>query len=267
MNIGETTCKGIMNKSGIQGVEYAINPYIGCGHGCVYCYARFMTRWYHRGEKWGTFVDVKKNAVECLRREAPRKPHGIVLLSSVTDPYQPVEKTFKATRMILEALLDYRFPVEILTKSSLVTRDIDVIGELSEAEVGLTVTCIDESVRRVFEPGASPVQERLSALEAFNDIGVPTYAFLGPLLPYLVDEQLEELLNGVADKVSRVIVDRLNIKAGNWGPIKLALEDNYPDMTEKIKVASRDDSPYYDELGRKARLLLDKRAISADILF
>ena len=118
MKIGETTCRGIMNRSGIEGVDYAINPYIGCGHGCVYCYARFMTRWYHQGEKWGSFVDVKKNAAECLRREAP----------SVPDPYPPVECMYKATRGLLEILKDHPFPVEILTKSSLVQRDLDVIS-------------------------------------------------------------------------------------------------------------------------------------------
>ncbi len=267
MKIGETTCRGIMNRSGIEGVTYAVNPYIGCGHGCVYCYARFMTRWYHKGERWGSFVDVKKNAAECLRREAPRKPVGTVLFSSVTDPYQPVERKFKTTRSLLEILRDYAFPVEVLTKSSLVQRDLDILGEIDQAEVGLTITSMSDDVRRAFEPHASPVGDRLEALRLFSDAGIPTYAFLGPLLPYLSEESVEALVDGLADKVSRVIVDRLNIKAGNWRSIEAALLDNYPELLGRFREASRDESPYYDGLRGRMRLLLAKREIPSDIIF
>ncbi|MCW4050657.1 MAG: radical SAM protein [Candidatus Bathyarchaeota archaeon] len=267
MKIGETTCKSILNKSGISGVEYAINPYVGCGHACVYCYAKFMTRWYHKGEKWGSFVDVKKNAVECLKKEVTKKRPGIVLLSSVTDPYQPAEKKYGVTRKILECLMNTGFPVEILTKSSLILRDMDIIDELPEVEVGLTITCMEDKIRRVFEPGASTVQDRLDALKTFNDAGIQTYAFLGPLLPYVSEDGLEELMNTLADRVNRVIVDRLNIKAGNWKPIQIALEKNFPELIPEFKEASRDDSEYYDEVRRKMRVGFDKRAIPADIVF
>jgi DNA repair photolyase len=267
MNLGETTCKNILNKSGIQGVEYAINPYIGCTHGCVYCYARFMTRWYHQGEEWGSFVDVKKNAVECLRKEISIKTPGTILLSSVTDPYQPAERATEITRNILKVLSDEIFPVNILTKSSLVNRDIDVISDMFEVEVGFTITSFDDKVRRVFEPNASPVEERIQALGSFSQIGISTYAFLGPLLPYLSDEKLELLLNSLADKVNRVIVDRLNIKAGNWSKIKRTLTDNYPDLLPRFKRASSENSEYYDELRYSVGKMLDKRAIEADILF
>ena len=107
VKIGETSCKSIINKSGIEGVDYAVNPYIGCAHACSYCYARFMTRWYHKNEKWGTFVDVKKNALECMKKEAPRKKPGVILFSSVTDAFQPVEKKTKLTRRLLEILTEY----------------------------------------------------------------------------------------------------------------------------------------------------------------
>ena len=219
MKIGETTCKSIINKSSIDGVDYAVNPYLGCAHACSYCYARFMTRWYHRGEKWGTFVDVKKNALKCMNKEAPRKKPGIILFSSVTDAYQPAEKKTKLTRNLLKVLTEYDFPVEILTKSSLVKRDLDLLGKFTQSEVGMTIISMDDKVRKAFEPGASNIQDRLKALELFCDAGIPTYAFLGPLLPYISDEELESLLNNIADKVSRVIIDRLNIKAGNWKTI------------------------------------------------
>ncbi len=267
MKIGTTTCKGIINKSGIEGVDYAINPYIGCAHGCTYCYAKFMTRWYHKGEKWGSFVDVKMNAADCLAKEVDKKRKGVILFSSVTDAYQPVEKKYRITRSLLEILVDHDFPVEILTKSSLVSRDIDVLGKIIEAEVGLTVTSNDEKVRQAFEPGASSIAERLEALKLFSDAGIPTYAFLGPLLPFLSEADLEKLLNTLADRVGRVLVDRLNIKAGNWKNIDATVISHYPEIREDFKAASMDPSEYYSELRSKVRRMLDERAIPHDILF
>jgi DNA repair photolyase len=267
VNVGEATCKSILNKSGIEGVEYAINPYIGCTHGCVYCYARFMTRWYHPGEKWGTFVDIKKNAIECLNKDIKSKKPGKILLSSVTDPYQPVEKEKEITRNILKILKDHTFPVNILTKSDLVIRDLDIISNMFDVEVGLTITCYYDETRKIFEPRASPINARIEALQNFSDVGISTYAFLGPLLPYLSEERLDLLLNNLADKVGRVIVDRLNIKAGNWKTIKLALKDNYPNLLDLFQEACGVESKYYSMLGYILRRELDKRAIEYDMLF
>lgn len=267
MKIGETTCKGIINSSGIEGVDYSINPYIGCAHGCTYCYAKFMTRWYHKGEKWGSFVDAKMNAAECLAKEVNKKRRGVILFSSVTDAYQPVEKKYKITRSLLEILVDHDFPVEILTKSSLVSRDIDLLGEIIEAEVGLTVISNDEKVRQSFESGASSTEERLETLKLFSDAGIPTYVFLGPLLPFLSETNLELLLNTLADRVGRVIVDRLNIKAGNWKNIEASVISHYPDIRDEFKAATKDPSEYYSSLRTKVRRMLDERAIPYDILF
>jgi len=284
VKIGETTCKSIINSSGIEGVDYAVNPYIGCAHACTYCYAKFMTRWYHKGEKWGTFVDVKKNARECLLKEVEKRRRGVILFSSVTDAYQPAEKKYGLTRS-LEVLVDHDFPVEVLTKSSLVTRDMDILSRFDEVEVGLTVTAFDERVRRAFEPGASPIEERLDALKLFSDAGIPTYAFLGPLLPFVSEEgfedllnrlaesvgrvlvDFEDLLNRLAESVGRVLVDRLNIKAGNWRNIEATLEKHYSETLGVFKEASREPSAYYDSLRGKVRQMLDERAIPHDILF
>ncbi len=267
MKIGETTCKSIINSSGIEGVDYAVNPYIGCTHACTYCYAKFMTRWYHKGEKWGTFVDVKKNAKEVLVKDVEKRRKGVILFSSVTDAYQPVEKKYEITKSLLEVLVDHDFPVEVLTKSSLVKRDLDLLGKFDEVEVGLTLTAFDENIRRAFEPGTSPIEERLDALKRFSDAGIPTYAFLGPLLPFVSEPRFEDLLNRLAESVSRVIVDRLNIKAGNWVNIEVTLEKYYPEMLGEFRVASKESSAYYDSLRGKVMRMLDERAIPHDILF
>ena len=157
--------------------------------------------------------------------------------------------------------------MEILTKNSLVQRDLDVISEIDEVEVGLTITSWNDDARKVFEPGASSTQKRIEALMLFRDAGIPTYAFLGPLLPYISEEDIESLIDELAGTVNRVLVDRLNIKAGNWQSIQTALEDSYPELTDKFKEASREESPYYDELRGKMRLMLEKRKIPFDIVF
>lgn len=226
-----------------------------------------MTRWYHKGEQWGSFVDAKMNAVECLTKEVKKRKKGVILFSSVTDAYQPVEKKYRITRSLLEELSDHDFPIEILTKSSLVKRDIDIISKIDESEIGLTITAYNESVRQAFEPSASPISERLDALKMYCDAGIPTYAFLGPLLPFLSEENMERLLNKLADRVSRVIVDRLNIKVGNWKNIEKTVKSQYPDKQVEFKEASKEPSIYYERLRGKVRRMLDERAIPHDILF
>ncbi len=138
---------------------------------------------------------------------------------------------------------------------------------LDDAEVGLTITSLDDSVRRAFEPGASPIQARLETLKRFSDEGIRTYAFLGPMLPYLSDEHLEELLNILADRVNRLIVDRLNIKCGNMPDIRGALEAHYPDLEPMFEAALTPDSNYYKELGSKVSKMCRDRSIPVDIIF
>jgi DNA repair photolyase len=267
VRVGERRCKTIMGRSGIGSVDYAINPYLGCQHGCVYCYARFMSRMGHIGEPWGSFVDIKVNALERLRIEAPRKRRGVVLLSSVTDPYQPLERRFQLTRGALGILLEHQFPISILTKSDLVLRDLRLLGEFDACEVGFTITALDDDVRKAFEPSASPVESRLSAIKELSGAGIPTYTFLGPVLPYLSEEGLEPLLDELAGSVTHVLVDRLNIKCGNLTTIRSALSTHYPDMQPVFESALGPESRYYDMFKRKVEELCRVRGIPCDVVY
>jgi DNA repair photolyase len=249
VRVGKIECKTLMGRSGIEDVDYAINPYLGCQHACVYCYARFMGRRGHLREPWGSFVDVKTNALKRLAEELPKKKPGVVLLSSVTDPYQPLERSWQLTRGALKQLLDYDFPLNVQTKSTLVLRDLDLLQGFSDCEVGFTVTTLDDKVRRIFEPEASPIAERLEALRTINESGIRTFAFLGPMLPYLSEVNLEELLGELASAgVDRILVDRLNIKAGNWPPIRREVEQNFPDILSFFASALPEGSKYYENL-------------------
>ena len=267
LRLGEITCKTLMGQSGIGNVDYAINPYLGCAHACVYCYARFMRRMGHKGERWGGFVDAKVNALERLRAEAPKRRMGKVLLSSVTDPYQPLERRYELTRGSLELLLERQFPVSILTKSDLVLRDLDIIRKFDTIEVGFTLTAYHDAARRAFEPGASPVERRLAALRELSAEGIPTWAFIGPVLPYITEDGLEPLLDELAGCVNRVLIDRLNVKSGNMPDIRGALSEHYPDLQPLFEAALKGDSVYYDGFRRKVSDMCRRRSIPFEVLY
>jgi len=206
VKVTEVVAKSILNKCKIY--DYCVNAYTGCQVGCRYCYARlFMPRYSGHSEPWGTFVDVKVNAVDVLARQAARtRKKGIVWVSSVCDAYQPLEEKYRLTRGCLEVLAANGFPVSVQSKSALLGRDLDVFKRFADVEAGFTVTTDDERIARLFEPGASSVAERLSALAALKSNGIRTFAFVGPMLPG-DPESLAAALQGKAD---RILIDRMN---------------------------------------------------------
>lgn len=203
MKIKEITAKGILSKS--QVYEYTINPYVGCAHACVYCYAKFMKRFTGHTEPWGDFVDVKINAPELLLKEIKKKKPGRVWISGVCDAYQPLEKKYELTRKCISILADNNWPFTIQTKSHLVLRDIDILKSAADAEVGFSVTTADDKVRKIFEPGASPIKKRIEALAELHSAGIRTFAMIAPLLP-----GAEGLVSELKGKVDSVLIDRLN---------------------------------------------------------
>jgi len=205
LKVTEIKAKGILNKSRI--FDYCINPYTGCQINCRYCYARlFMGRYSGHREQWGEFVDVKINAPEVLRRQLDKAKKGTVWISSVCDPYQPLEAKYELTRRCLKELARKQFPVNIQTKSKLVLRDLDLLQEFEEIEVGFTITTDDERVARLFEPRAAKVKERLRALEKIHSRDIKTFAFVGPLLP----GNPESLIEHLEGKVDRILIDKMN---------------------------------------------------------
>lgn len=205
LNVRDVEAKSILNKSKI--FDYCVNPYTGCQVGCAYCYASlFIPRYSGHSESWGTFVDVKTNAPELLRRQLKRAKRGTVWLSSVCDPYQPLEAKQRLTRRCLEALVESGFPVNIQSKSVLLMRDADLLARVEDLEVGFTIATDDERTARLCEPFASTPAERAKALRALREKGVWTFAFVGPLLP-LNPAKLTALLDGAVDKI---FIDRMN---------------------------------------------------------
>ena len=173
--IKEIIVKTALSPSKLPGLDYALNPYRGCEHACIYCYAPSVIHW-DKG-KWGELVEVKVNLPRILSKELRIKKKGVVGLSTVTDPYHPAEKKYEITRRCLELLLMHDFPVCIQTKSSLVLRDMDLLKRFSNIEVGVTLTTLDERVREKLEPGASSVAQRLNALSELSRNGIQHMGF------------------------------------------------------------------------------------------
>jgi len=203
MIVKEVCAKTILSKSKV--LDYTINPFIGCEHGCTYCYARFMKRFTGHNEEWGTFVDVKTNAISLLQREIKRKKAGRVWISGMCDPYQPLEKEYELTKGCLKLLLKQHWPVTIQTKSPLVLRDMELLRKSEEIEVGLTITTADENIRSIFEPSSPPIRQRIEALEKLHSMGIRTFAMIAPLLP-----KAEGLVPQLRGKVDYVLIDRMN---------------------------------------------------------
>ena len=215
--VREIHSRSILSKSKI--FDYVVNPYVGCQHGCTYCYARFMKRFTGHREPWGQFVDVKINAPNLLQQEISKKHTGRVWVSGVCDPYQPLERRYALTRKCLEILLQYEWPLTIQTKSPLVLRDLKLFKRHKKVEVGLSITTADESIRQLFEPNAPSIKERIQALNELHLASVRTFAMIAPML-----SKADELATSLSGKVDYVLIDRMNYHYGDWVYKKYGLE-------------------------------------------
>jgi DNA repair photolyase len=222
MNVNEIQSKTILSTSKVY--DYVINPYVGCQHACSYCYARFMKRFSGHKEPWGKFVDVKINAADLLRVEVNKKKRAKVWISGVCDPYQPLEAKYKLTRKCLEILAQNDWPVIIQTRSPLVLRELNILKEARNFEVGLTITTADDNIRKMFEPSAPSIMERLRTLDELHRSGIKTYAMIAPILP-----GAEGLVKTLSGKVDYILVDRMNYNYADWVYKRNGLEDKLSD--------------------------------------
>jgi DNA repair photolyase len=238
MIINEVKCKSALSKSSLPGLDYSLNPYRGCQHNCAYCYVPNVLR--IKRSEWGNFVDVKKNIPIILSKELKNKKKGFVGISTVTDPYQPVEKKYKLTRFCLEQLLIHDFPVCIQTKSDLILRDLDIISKFSKAEVMVSIGTLNDGERKILEPSASSINDRLNALKKCSDEGIRTTVFFGPVYPTIKVEDMEKIVDTfVENGAKEVMVDKFNLKPGIFDHLK---KFNIPNF-EKIR-----DETYFKEI-------------------
>jgi DNA repair photolyase len=193
------------NDSPDVGFETSINPYRGCEHGCIYCFARPTHEYLglSAGLDFESKIMVKENAAKLLEAElsSPKWKPQVLVMSGVTDPYQPIERKLRITRSCLEVLAKFRNPVAIITKNRLVTRDIDLLGELAShhaAAVNVSVTSLDPEIQRVMEPRTSSPSARLEAVAALSAAGIPVGVMVAPIVPGLTDHEVPKIVEACA---------------------------------------------------------------------
>lgn len=315
MLIQEIRARRIIGKSGLGDGSMSVNPFVGCSHACVYCYAVFMKRFTDHHEPWGSFVDVKVNAADLFPADYRRLKEGNHLFfGSVTDVYQPTEKKFGLMRGILKflaersginaeskgaenesrigkkssarskprrpssanyfpemidsaetsppcAALEKRIRISILTKSDLVLRDIDLIRQIPSISVGFSIAMPDERARRIFEPGASPVAARLTALERLHAAGIRTFVFINPVLPHITP--LETIFRRIGPSADSVFGESLNFHCGNLTQIYDAVRRYDPDRVEPFRQGIRDPH-YWSEVKKRFFSLAKENRIPCD---
>ena len=228
--------------------DASVNPYRGCEHGCVYCFARPTHEYlgFSAGLDFETRILVKHDAPELLRKAlaSPRWVPRAIALSGVTDPYQPVERRLEITRRCLQVLAEFRNPVGVVTKAHLVTRDADVLAELAEhgaAVVNVSVTTLDEPLARVMEPRASTPTRRLDAIRRLSAAGIPVRVLAAPVVPALTDHELPAILAAAAEAGATAAgYVPLRLPFGLKGLFEAWLEAHFPDRKEKVLNRVRD---------------------------
>src|SRR5881409_3594378 len=243
------------NSSPDVGFASSLNPYRGCEHGCIYCFARPFHEYlgFSAGLDFETKIVVKEDAPELMREElmSPRWQPEVIAISGVTDPYQPIERKLQITRRCLAVLAEFRNPVAIITKNHLVTRDIDILSELAKFDaisVAVSVTTLDAELANVMEPTTTP-QLRLAAIEALAKAGIPTAVMVAPVIPAITDHEMPAILRAARDAGATsagFVVLRLPYAVAplfeKW------LEERFPDRKEKVLNRVRDmrDGKLYD---------------------
>lgn len=236
------------NDSPDVGFDASVNPYRGCEHGCVYCYARPTHEYLglSSGLDFETKIMVKEDAPHLLRRELSSKKWRprILGLSGVTDPYQPIEAKLQLTRRCLQVLAEFRNPVAIITKNRLVTRDIDILQELASHEaaaVFVSVTTLDGSLARVLEPRTSQPQGRLAAVRELSEARVPAGVMIAPIIPGLNDHEIPAILQAAAAAGAQYAgYVLLRLPHGVADLFENWLTQHFPDKKEKVLGRIRD---------------------------
>jgi DNA repair photolyase len=215
IDIEEINVKSVYTKTAIPTTEYVANPYVGCPHGCQYCYASFMKRFSKHKEDWGSFVDVK------FWDKEPPKECKSLMISSVTDPYNPLEKKYKRTQAILQQLLDTHHEdtsLLIITKSDLVLRDLPLIKQFKKPRVAFSINTLDESFKDEMDH-AVPIEKRIQAMKTLHNNGIRTICFISPIFPEITD--VIAIINKVHPYANYIWLENLQLR----GDYKLRILD------------------------------------------
>lgn len=265
LKIKEIKTKTIIVKSGLN-VDYVINPYIGCLHGCIYCYARFMKRFTNHVEPWGKFIDIKINGPDLILEKATKKYRNkSILISSVTDAYNPIEAKYKLTRKILEKLVYIQPKLEILTKSDLVLRDVDLLKKFKNCFVVISFSSCQDDFRKQLEPLAVSINRRVAVLKKLKEEGIKTMVFISPIFPKITDWQ--EIIRRTRDFVDEYWFENLNPYFAVRNNIIDFLRKNKPELINEYEEIWFKNNDYWDKEERAIKDFCRKNKLIFKIYF
>ena len=248
--------KSVLTKSNLPVSDFSANPYVGCSHACKYCYASFMKRFTNHPEDWGSFVDVKT----WPEIKHPEKYAGKeIFLSSVTDPYQPLEAKYKRTRSLLKQLQGSGARISIATKSDLVLRDLDIIRTFPGARVSWSINTLDEGFRSEMDCAVS-IERRLAAMKAFHDAGVRTTCFISPIFPGITD--VPAIIDRAKDMCNLVWLENLNLRGDYRKRILDWVHGHHPELDGLYHaIYSKRERSYWYELDELMRDFTAKHSL------
>lgn len=246
--IKEINVKSILSKSNLPVCEYSVNPYVGCTHGCKYCYASFMKRFTGHGEPWGAFLDVK----HWPTIKKPEKYAGKELfIGSVTDPYLPQEEIYERTRALLRQLEGSGAKLSIATKSDLILRDLDLIKTFPQARVSWSINTLDEGFQKDMDNAVS-IERRLAAMEAFYQAGIRTTCFISPIFPGITD--VEAIIRRAKENCNLIWLENLNLRGGYQTVIMDYIQEKYPQLVPLYQeIYNRKDRSYWEMLDARLK--------------
>ena len=256
MIINKIKVKEIITKSNLPVCDYSVNPYVGCGHSCKYCYACFMKRFTGHNEDWGSFVDVKY----WDKIKNPQKYNGKELfIGSVTDPYQPCEKEFERTKTLLEELKGSGAKLSISTKSDLILRDLDIIKSFPNARVSWSINTLDENFKNDMDKGVS-IERRLNAMKIFHDAGVRTTCFISPIFPGITD--VKAIIEKAKDKCNLIWLENLNLR-GTFKPVIMNyIKQKHPKLYPLYdEIYNKNNDLYWQELDAELQSFAKKQGL------
>jgi DNA repair photolyase len=245
IKVNEVRVGRYLTASKLPDADFVINPYVGCPHKCIYCYAEFMKRFTnHTEDEWGDFLDVKLTNAPI---QIKKLDGASVLFGSVTDAYNPYEKKYEITRKILREFIGSKARVEILTKSDLVTRDIDVLKQIPNLRVGISMNSLDDSFRKKTEPFAASVLRRIEAMKVLHEAGIRTYLFMSPIFPEIT--KFDEIVEKVRPFADSFYFENLNLRAGYLPRVLAFIAENTPEYVDIYDaIYKKKDMTYWEDL-------------------
>ena len=248
MEVKKKEVKSVITKTDIPVCDYAANPYVGCSHGCKYCYASFMKRFTGHQEPWGEFLDVKYWP-ELTHKEKYRGTE--FFFGTVTDPYNPQEEEYKRTRTLLQQLQGSGVKISIQTKSDLVLRDLDLIKKFKDIRVGFSINTLDEEFRADMDKAVS-IERRLKAMKTLHDEGIRTTCFISPIFPGITD--VRAIIDRVKDQCNLIWLENLNLR-GTFKPVIMEyIHTRHPEQVELYtEIYTKGNRMYWENLNQELK--------------